>query len=304
MYRLYLFYIDVLQKVSIYEPNINCEIKKIFGDWLLEVNTEIEIRDKIIYKSTENFSLNLQKNYISECVLEKVLFMVNQFNNQTILKYNYNVKFKGGNIIYENFKYSMSAERLDFLREYGDENVLKMILKNYIISEKRLVVPLFFYKKLVELYNIDVEGFASPIDSQLIILDKKNKFCSLLPEVDNIFGSIGNFFAAKLEGHRIAINPLFDEYLMEKICLRIFGVLKKKKKTLFIFFSPIWKNFNFYKLLLTSKYLVDSYVFEQDQFYFEKLNKTKINYRISLFILANYKIQKNLIKPDKIGISN
>lgn len=63
-------------------------------------------------------------------------------------------------------------------------------------------LPYNFYNHLVNIsYNL--EAMASPFNSQMLIVDYVNKtnktrFCSLFPDVDAPFGSIGNFFTTDI----------------------------------------------------------------------------------------------------------
>lgn len=82
-------------------------------------------------------------------------------------------------------------------------------------------IPARVYDVLIEKYGVTLEGFASPINSQL--LRARARFCSLFPDVDAPFGSVGDFFAQDLEGIVSVINPPYIESLLNEVarkCVR------------------------------------------------------------------------------------
>ena len=77
-------------------------------------------------------------------------------------------------------------------------------------------MPEKFYSDLVN-KGYNCEGFASPFNSQMLVLDYKNGtndtvFCSLFPDVDAPFGCIGNFFSVDLTNKKtVMVPPIIDE---------------------------------------------------------------------------------------------
>lgn len=302
-YNLFLFTRDVLQKILIYSPNINYELRNILERWLLTINNEKVIKNKIIYskKSIEKFKQELQEKYIEEKALEKIIFMVNQFNNQPEIDYDYKLIFGENSVNYGEFDYGINADRLKILRKFGDQNVAEMLMryKSIISKSQHWNIPTKIYENLVKLYDINVEGFASPLNSQLLKILEKPKFCSLFPEVDGPFGSIGDFFNADLSGYNIVANPPFIESLMNDMVDKIEKTFKSKKETLFVVCVPFWNDAEFYKKLEKSKYLAKNYIFKNKEFYFEfEEKKIDVGFNTSIFLLANSK--RELVDPNQI----
>lgn len=114
-------------------------------------------------------------------------------------------------------------------------------------------IPARTYKKLYDKYNIDLEGFASPFNSQLLDLvpsDAKEFFCSIFPE-DAVFGSAGSFFDVDLSGRRCVINPPFVESLIELVAQKIRKTLTAETKPCGVILCvvPSWKDAKFYHAL-------------------------------------------------------
>ena len=96
------------------------------------------------------------------------------------------------------------------------------------------------FKKLYDKCNIDFELFASSLNFY------SNSYCSLFYDVEQYFGSKGNFNDIKLiEGEYVA-NPPFDNNIMENMCKKLIKSIKeanKKKLSLSFFISiPNWKS--------------------------------------------------------------
>lgn len=75
-------------------------------------------------------------------------------------------------------------------------------------------LPLKYFQNLA----IRNEGFASPFNARVLHLQPPGVFCSLCPEVDAIFGSVGNFFTTTLQDYPgiWMVNPPFIETIMTK----------------------------------------------------------------------------------------
>jgi len=74
-----------------------------------------------------------------------------------------------------------------------------------------------FYKLLVHKYDASVEGFASPLNSRIILQSKTGQFCSLFPDVDAPFGSIGSFFDQDFVGKTVSVCPPYTMYVLDRI---------------------------------------------------------------------------------------
>ena len=123
--------------------------------------------------------------------------------------------------------------------------------KALIAGSQQWAVPSKVYSHFAKKFELNLEGFASPFNTQILISNdqKERKFCSIFPE-DSSFGSIGNFFDANLEDYRSIINPPFVESLIEAVAAKLDNTLKLiKPTTLICVVVPSWKDAVFYKHL-------------------------------------------------------
>lgn len=74
------------------------------------------------------------------------------------------------------------------------------------------------YKVLLNRYNLDIEGFSSPLNSQLLQIKSDAQICTLFQDTDGIFGSAGSFFNQSYLGKNVAaflpyVESIFDDVL-------------------------------------------------------------------------------------------
>jgi len=96
----------------------------------------------------------------------------------------------------------------------------------------------------VALYALGVrnEGFASPFNSRMVAMDRPDTtFCSLFPDTDTIFGSLGLFQQVDMAAHPggWAINPPYVETLMNSAVAKALAELERVEATVFILL-PAW----------------------------------------------------------------
>ena len=138
-------------------------------------------------------------------------------------------------------------DRYNVLLKKSSESQIKLVSLAYMTllpKSQQLSITLDEYKKYLDEYGSFIEGFASPFNSQAVMLNQK--FCSIFPELDRPYGSICNFFDLDVQGETIIINPPFvEDILLEaaKKCIK----LSEKNKV--IFRGPNWKDAEFYLLL-------------------------------------------------------
>lgn len=131
-----------------------------------------------------------------------------------------------GKCSYYGFSTELSVERIQVLRYWAklhgaadnkeaDIHICRMLLryKAIISRNQHLNAPVGLYSTLNDWLSIDVEGFASPINSQLLRIGYRKKmaaktcqFCSLFPDTDAIFGSIGSFFDNNFAGKTVSVH--------------------------------------------------------------------------------------------------
>jgi hypothetical protein len=70
-------------------------------------------------------------------------------------------------------------------------------------------------RELIRSVGYPVEGMSSPFNSQCLLLWSGAQFCSLFPDIEWVFGSLGSFFnITSFEGCRIFVHPprIFELY--------------------------------------------------------------------------------------------
>jgi len=116
--------------------------------------------------------------------------------------------------------------------------IVKCVLRYECLAlgGQQMCFPKAWYALLYNEFGVRIEGFASPFNSQLMLIAAPTgqpfHFCSLFPDTDRPFGSIGDFGAldraalTRLAGAPgkwppIAINPPFIEAIMSAAVDRI-----------------------------------------------------------------------------------
>lgn len=147
----------------------------------------------------------------------------------------------------------------------------------------------YIYKQLNKLYGFNCEGFASPINSIMIKVNSKNKFCSLFKDTDHYFNSMGSFFDLNMTEGNIIIHPPFTEKLIDKSGEHTLEMLenaaKLGTKLRCMFISTYWKDMPIFDKLIKSPY----YRFHNE--YNKNTFAVEISYKDSdknIFIKGNY----------------
>lgn len=135
-------------------------------------------------------------------------------------------------------------------------------------------VPLPIYQYMVDRYKVTIEGFASPLNSQIIRLDNnKLKFCSLFLDTDAPFGSIGNFFTTDFFSHTVFANPPQIPELLNRMAIRInelcSDATKEGKSIRFFVIIPIETDAEHYIQLTSSPYKVFDLKLDAGTYYYE-----------------------------------
>jgi hypothetical protein len=210
------------------------------------------------------------------------------------------------------FEGEITRERYEVLRVVGsDEEILCMLLRYTTFSSGSFgwQVPLKVYKQLHEKHGLTLEGCASPINSQMKLLDCfGGRYCSPFIE-DGIFGSMGSIFDTDLEGEIALLNPPFVEDFMLFLANRVIKVLDSVcntesnslsgkgsshidsavKPTTIIFVSPEWTDAKSHMLLSNCKWLKNKYNLLKGNYgYAEatKGNMIKATFNSTIFVLS------------------
>lgn len=201
-----------------------------------------------------------------------------------------------GKVIYGDFVHVLSRDRLKILRaKAADIDIIRAVLRyaSMSLGSQQWNIPFGVYKVLVEKYRADVEAFASPFNSQIIRFPRGG-FCSLFPDTDKVFGSVGNFFDYNLAGHVAVVNPPYILDMLtaatDKCIADISGAENSNRGTRFFITVPDWTDADYYSKLSGSKYLETAIHLKSGEYYYEDSNNLDVRiparFNTTLFILS------------------
>lgn len=143
-----------------------------------------------------------------------------------------------GEVRYGRFRFPVKPERLAIMREVADDNAITVCALRYgclLGRGQQWAAPLRVYGAMPP---ETVEGFASPFNSQNFML--RRAFCSLFPDTDGPFGSLGGFFDTDLSDRPLLINPPFIPLLLERAARVV--VARPAGAPPVSFIGPDWDN--------------------------------------------------------------
>jgi hypothetical protein len=148
-------------------------------------------------------------------------------------------------------------------------------------------IPAAVYKVLHDQYGATIEGFASPLNSQMLMLG--GQYCSLY-DGDKIFGSLGNFFDYDLRGKTSVINPPFILDILNKAAEKcITAASDTESQTTMFIITPAWTDAEYFTTLSASKYLRARLDLLPAEYYFESNNMPIIaNFASTIFVISSH----------------
>lgn len=112
----------------------------------------------------------------------------------------------------------------------------------------QLALPRTFMKYIEKVLNVNHELFASPFNAYF------RTFCSIFPDIELVFGSVGNFFEFNLvDGASYVANPPFDETVITAMATRLIDQLSRVSTTVIVSL-PAWDDLEGHDLLVASQY--------------------------------------------------
>lgn len=198
------------------------------------------------------------------------------------------IRHNGVSVIqYGKFAREFPTPRVSLLETLANSHHLIATALRYaslISGGQQWSVPANTYQLLVTKYGVTLEAFASPFNSQMIRLkaelnNPNLEFCSLFPELDQPYGSIGNFFDVdvnRLIRCNSVINPPFIEQILNQVvekCLATCDLANKEKKgTRMFVVVPMWTDARFYQNLDQSPCLETKLIHEAKKYFYENPN--------------------------------
>jgi HrpA-like RNA helicase len=156
------------------------------------------------------------------------------------------------------FRSTMSPGRLDLLLKSGTlTQVARMTLRYACLLHRgqQWSLPPKFHRLVVEEYGATLEAFASPINTQILAINPTLKFCSVFPDTDAVFGSVGSFFAQTLDQMVVIANPPFVNDLMEAMVDKIAADLETATNLRVFITVPYWADAPYYHKLTSNVWL-------------------------------------------------
>ena len=213
---------------------------------------------------------------------------------------------------YKLFTKSFHEKRFNLLQRITNITTLdiaKMFLRyeSIILKGQQWHVPLSVFRYCYKNYDARIEGFASPLNSQLLKValeeDKSDskqvkpniKFCSMYPDTDAPFGSIGSFFDLRLEDINcttVLVNPPFIEDILRRTVLKmqelieIAEIREPSRHLRFVTIMPYWSDYLYINRLKEYKHTVYYKILNRNSYYYEKYgSKIHANFDSIFFII-------------------
>lgn len=294
-YRRFLITLERLKFIRNQNPY---EAQNILERWTLGLlNDNIDPWDSAnndaieLSKHTRKMREEMIDKHMSYPNFENAIKQIIEFNNISYDR-SLDISYDNGVISYGIFKSEIPSERLDLLIEKSSLEETAACCMRYaalVPGSQQWAVPLDVYRALYKL-GYTVEGFASPFNSQQLLLG--GKFCSLFPE-DKVFGSLGNFWNLNLSelDTGIIINSPFSEDILSRVARHV----ENDKKTKIIVVTPSWKDAEFY---INLNMLTNPINLNPNEHYYEDTihnirRKIKARFGSSIFVLND---QENVDK--------
>lgn len=199
---------------------------------------------------------------------------------------------------YRDFVFKLGEHRANCYESISDDEIMKMVLRYSLmfLGGQQWNLPHRWYKEVAEKFDVSVEGFASPLNSQLMLFQKSPQFCSLFKDTDKPFGSIGSIF--KLRPHFITGKVMMNNppYVLE-IMNKLMEVQEKwldMVNTRIIMCVAAWEDADYYQQAMKSRYLKYQERMEPNKHYYERTKRGKVEKIIAkfpshIFVFSSYK---------------
>ncbi len=208
---------------------------------------------------------------------------------------------------YKDFCITLHPLQFEYFKKMDDKNVMKMLIRYTLLflGGQQWNLPSEWYKHIMKCNFIDnpeyIEGFASPLNSQMI---GKYPYFSLFNDTDSYFGSFGNLFKVPLnvvKNKIIVNNPPYIIDIMEKLIDKQTEWLENVP-VFIIMCVAAWEDAEYFKKSMKSKFLLCQKRLHPGFHFFEtvkngKLISIKSKTSSHLFIFSSmdkktYKIEK------------
>lgn len=182
-------------------------------------------------------------------------------------------------VTFGNFRVKIPKNLFIKLQGMGNkEEIISMVVKYApILGSCFWSIPINAYRYL-EREGFTLECFASPLNYYL------DRYYSMYPEVDGVFGSLGNFFDCFLEAPdtKYVINPPFTSEICSRVVDLVMEKLSKPEPCTCLLYMPGWKNLKD-KYEEFTKFKAEYHILDKKQHYF-------YDYMLDSKIVASYNV--------------
>lgn len=131
------------------------------------------------------------------------------------------------------YYYAFPKELYKFYTDRASPTELAIICLRYACTLQQAqhwAMPYELYSVIFGHYGAEVEGFASPLNTQIMKYNPNGKFCSLFYDTDKPMGSIGSFFTHDYIGKTIMAGPPYIDFIYDKILDLILDHMDRSEK--------------------------------------------------------------------------
>lgn len=276
------------------------ELKNIMERWLLTVSQLPDKQDEILTTSNDNINQKMLSEMMDKNIpnADTIYEYIIQKTNEWLSKTSYDESelpiIDNNRIIINNYQRTLPPGKLDILLGMNDSLVLlgTMVMRyaSLLVGGQQWALPIELHRYMVENYQVTIEGFASPINSQILNIDTHLHYCSLFYDTDAIYGSLGSFFGNTFNNCHVYANPPYVDAIMNATADKVIDSCRNANFVRFFITVPEWTDAEYYHKLLTSEFLVYDYGFAKGKHYYVDTNdgykKIPTTFGTHLFILA------------------
>ena len=185
------------------------------------------------------------------------------------------------------FRADLTARLRRLIEIGGCEAAVRVALRYTIVisTGQQWGLPQAHIDHLYDQFRVRAEAFASPLNARLLGKPEA-KFCSIFPDTDAAFGSVGDFFAADLAGANWVVNPPFVESIMVRAARKVTEALVPGTPQTFFFVIPAWTDTEAYTLLHECPFLAAEVRLDRGHYYYEDPSGKRINTKASSIYFA------------------
>lgn len=275
--------------------------------FLNEKISDIEYMSKshIFQKMLAEYS---EKNIIvSDLQKQKILHLLNKIHIQFLNNEDFTspgnppkckLKIYRTHVIltYQDYSKYLVRARYDMLADHCNTPaaIFKMILRYSMFdhSGQQWSIGDYIYPKMIDDFQLSLEMFASPLNNTL------PRYCSLFPDTDRPFGSLGDYFSLTSrylidsKTHGALFNPPYLPLLMERATAKLLQMMTEcasNDHALYIVsFLPAWYDSQFMQMLDNSPFILLNRQICRGQYYLKQRHDDSVmisNFDITLVVL-------------------